>query len=77
MLGLLPALDGLTHSAAQFDQAARQMVRASLPVSGGSDTVDLSTAAVALLQSKNSFEANTQMVKLSDEMQKALIDTVG
>ena len=53
------------------------MVRASLPVSGGSDTVDLSTAAVALLQSKNSFEANTQMVKLSDEMQKALIDTVG
>ena len=77
MLGLLPALDGLTHSVAQFDQAARQVVRASLPVSGGTDTVDLSTAAVALLQSRNNFEANTKVFKVSDEVEKALIDMVG
>lgn len=77
MLGLLPALGGLTHSAAEFNQAARQMVRASLPASGGSDTVDLSTAAIALLQSRNSFEANTKVVKVADEMDKTLIDMVG
>jgi len=77
MLGLLPALNGLTQSTAQFDQASRQIARTSLPPSGGTDTVDLSTAAVALLQSRNNFEANTKVIKVSDEMEKALIDTLG
>lgn len=77
MLGLQAALDGLTKSTAQFDQAAHQIARASLPPSASSDSVDLSTAAVALLQARNSFEANTKVIKVFDETEKALIDTVG
>jgi flagellar basal body rod protein FlgG len=72
--GLLPALDGLLHSSVQFDQAARRMVRASLPPA---DTVDLSTAAVALLQSRNNFDANIKMFQVADEMAKTTIDSIG
>jgi flagellar hook protein FlgE len=72
--GLLTALDGLRNSSAQFDQAARKMVRASLPPA---DTVDLSTAAVALLQSRNNFEANIKMFQVADEMEQSLISAIG
>ncbi|HYL74618.1 MAG TPA: flagellar basal body rod C-terminal domain-containing protein [Bryobacteraceae bacterium] len=74
MLGLLPALDGLLHSSAQFDQAASRIARA--PV-GPADAVDLSAAAVALIQSKNNFEANSKVIQAIDEMQHVLIDTLG
>ncbi len=77
MLGHLPALDGLQHSAAQFNQAANNIVRATLPTSGGKDTVDLSSAAVALLQSRNSFDANTKLIKAADEMDQTLINAIG
>lgn len=77
MLGLLPPLEGLLHSAAQFNQAANNFVRATLPAQGGKDTVDLSTAAVALLESRNSFDANTKLIKTADEMDQTLINAVG
>jgi flagellar hook-associated protein FlgK len=32
---------------------------------------------VALIQSRNSFEANTKVIKVADEMQKTLLDAVG
>ena len=41
------------------------------------DQVDLSTEAVALLQSKNSFEANTKVVKVADQMDRTLLDMMG
>jgi flagellar hook protein FlgE len=77
MLGLLPPLEGLLHSAAQFNQAASNIARATLPGSGGQDSVDLSTAAVALLQSRNSFDANTKVIKTVDDMNQTLINMMG
>jgi flagellar hook protein FlgE len=77
MLGLVPPLDGLQHSAAQFNQAANNVVRATLPAQGAKDTVDLSAAAVAMLQSRNSFDANTKLIKTANEMDSALINAVG
>ena len=75
MVGLTSALEGLSRSEAQFNQAARSI--ASAPLSAkGSDTVDLSSAAVALLEARNNFEANTQLIKISDEIEKSLIDTL-
>ena len=77
MQGFLPPLEGLLHSAAQFDQAAANVTRASLPQTARPDTVDLSAAAVALLVSKNSFEANTRVVQAVDEMDRAVISMMG
>jgi len=76
MVGLSSALDGLSRSEAQFNQAARTIARAPLSA-GPTDTVDLSTTAVALLTARNNFEANTQIIKISDELEQTLINTLG
>ena len=75
MIGSTSALDGLARSEAQFNQAARTIARA--PLAQGADTVDLSTAAVALLTARNNFEANTQIIKLSDRLEQTLINALG
>ena len=77
MIGLIQPLNGLLHSAAQFNQAASNITRATLPTSSDQDTVELSTAAVSMAQAKNSFEANTKVFKTVDEMDKTLINAVG
>ena len=77
MLGPTPPLEGLQNSAAQFNQAANNVVKATLPPQRGQDTVDLSTAAVALMQSKNSFDANTKVIKVENSMDQTLMDTLG
>jgi flagellar hook protein FlgE len=74
MVGLTSALDGLARSEAQFNQAARSIAR--VPLAAGTDTVDLSTAAVALLTARNNFEANTQIIKISDELEQTSINTL-
>ena len=38
--------------------------------------MDLSTEAVAMLQAKNSFEANTAALKVGDEMTQTLLKVV-
>jgi flagellar hook protein FlgE len=43
----------------------------------GGDVVDLSTSMVSLLQSRNSFDANTKVFKVADEMQKSLLNVIG
>ena len=77
MLGLIQPLDGLLHSAEQFNQAASNITRSTLPSPSGQDTAELSTAAVAMAQARNSFEANTKVFKTVDEMDKTLINAVG
>ena len=79
MLGLLAPLEGMQQSAAQFNHAAANMTRATIPglASGPQDLVDLSTAAVALIESRNSFEANTKVFKIVDAMSQALINMLG
>ena len=39
--------------------------------------MDLSAQAVALIQAKNSFEANVQVLKVDDQMQQTLLSAVG
>jgi hypothetical protein len=75
MIGLSPALYGLLHSEAQFNETALKIARAPLALLG-EDSLDLSAAAVALLESRDNFEANTAMIKVADEMEKAVIDMV-
>lgn len=77
MVGFTTALEGLANSEAQFNQAAQQIARAPVAAGAGQDTVDLSTAAVAMLQAKNNFDANTKAIKVGDEMEQYLLNAVG
>ena len=77
MIGFTTALEGLANSEAQFNQAAQQIAKAPVAAAAGQDTVDLSTAAVAMLEAKNNFDANTKAIKVGDEMQQYLLDAVG
>jgi flagellar basal body rod protein FlgG len=74
-IGQTQAVQGLQRSEAQFDQIATNIARA--PFSPQGDQVDLSTQAVALIQSKNSFEANIKALKVNDEMQQTLLNMIG
>jgi len=76
MTGLMPPVTGLLHSMEQFNQAASQIARETVPGSDAQDTTDLSAAAVALVQSKNSFDANTKVVEVADEMDKTLVNMI-
>ena len=77
MTGLTPPVTGMLHSLNQFNQAATQIAKETVPGSNAQDTTDLSAAAVALVQSKNSFEANTKVFEVGDEMDQSLINMIG
>ena len=76
MLGFATALQGLSNAETQVNQAAQQIARPPV-VSGGQDTVDLSTAAVSLMQARNDFDANTKAIKVEDEMNQTLLNAIG
>jgi flagellar hook protein FlgE len=67
---MVQAAQGLQASEAQFDRVAQDIAAQQ------SDHVDLSTQAVALLQAKNSFEANLKALEAGDEMTKTLLATL-
>ena len=68
---LSSALEGMSRAEMQLNKAAVDVARA--PV----DTVDLSAAMVALLESRNSFEANTKVFRVAADMQKSLLNLIG
>jgi flagellar hook protein FlgE len=61
----------------QFNQAAQNIAQSPSLTSTQGDTVDLSAQAVALIQAKNSFEANTAALKVGDEMTQTLLKSIG
>ena len=71
------ALEGMSRAETQLNQAAGDIARATTVSPAGGDIVDLSTSMVSLLQSRNSFEANTKVFKVADEMQKSLLNVIG
>jgi len=72
------ALGGLQQAESQVNAIASKIA-----VSGGSsatdssDSVDLSSQAVALIQAREDFSANIGTLKVVDEMQKSLFDLLG
>ena len=82
MVGMAQALQGLARSEAQFNGAAQKIAQfPAAPVlqsgSNPGDQVDLSAEAVALIQSRNSFQANTKVIQVADEMDRTLLNAVG
>ena len=67
------ALQGLEMAQTNFDTAARRLGS----LGPESDTVTLSDAAVALTSSKNQFEANIDVLKIANDMQRSLINVLG
>ena len=70
---LSSALQGMSQAEAQLNKAAVDIARAP----AGGDIVDLSAAMVALLESRNNFEANTRVFQVADEMSKTLLNVIG
>jgi flagellar basal body rod protein FlgG len=66
------ALSGLNQAQATFENAAKRIGSAGLP----GDSVDLTAAAVDLIQAKNDFEANLKSLTVADELDKSAIDLV-
>jgi hypothetical protein len=71
------SLQGLQRAETQLNQVATNIAQQPFAPSAQGDLVDLSSQAIALLQSKNSFEANIQALKVEDGMQQTLLNVVG
>ncbi len=74
-IGMTSSLQGMQRAETQLNQVAQSIAQGPVSSSAGpeGDTVDLSAQAVALIQAKNSFEANTAALKVGDEMTQTLL----
>lgn len=79
MAGLSIPLQGLSQASALFDSAATKVSR--LATQGTSDTpadtVDLSAAAVQMIEAKNAFQANLNVAHSYDQLQQATLNILG
>lgn len=76
------ALVGMSRAEAQLNQAAGDIanqttVNSTNGTPPASDTVNLSSSMVSLLQSRNSFDANSKVFQVADQMQKSLLNVIG
>ena len=76
-IGMIQSLQGIQNSETQFNQAAEKIAQWPGSSAQAADQVSLSDQAIALIQSKNSFEANVQALKVGDEMTQTLLKSVG
>ena len=74
-VGMTSSLQGMQRAETQLNQVAQNIAQSSSAGPEG-DTVDLSAQAVALIQAKNSFEANTTALKVGDQMTQTLLKAV-
>jgi flagellar basal body rod protein FlgG len=76
------ALVGMSRAEAQLNQAAGDIanqttINSTTATPSASDTVNLSASMVSLMQSRNSFDANSKVFQVADEMQKSLLNVIG
>jgi len=62
----------MQNAETSFDSAARRI--SQQPAPQPEDNTSLSDSAVALVQSKNGFEANTKVAHVADQMTKTTIN---
>lgn len=70
------ALSGLDGAVAKLDRSARHVAAASAvgPEGSSVDTVDLAVAMVGLMEARQEFTANVQVIRTADEMTKRTLD---
>ncbi|MGB6941028.1 MAG: flagellar basal body rod C-terminal domain-containing protein [Bryobacteraceae bacterium] len=71
------SLQGMQRAETQLNQVAQNIAQGPFLSPTQGDTVDLSAQAVALIQASNSFEANTAVFKVGDEMTQTLLKSIG
>ena len=72
------ALQGLEQAQVQLESAAVSIAGAGASSnSAGTDTVDLSTAVVALLTAKNQFSVDLTVLKVANQTQASVINLFG
>ena len=80
MSDLAISLGGIQRAELQLDSTASKLARLSTSPNSsslGGDIVDLSSAAAALMQSRQVAEANIKAFQSMDQVQKSLIDIMG
>ena len=72
----ITSLSGMQSAQSQVDRSAARI--ASLPASAQqpSDSVDLSTEMVALLQGRNDFAANAKSFEIQDQMTQSTLNLI-
>ena len=78
-IGMTQSVQGMQRAEAQLNQVAQNIAQypTSTTTAPQGDTIDLSAQAIALIQAKNSFEANTAAFKAGDEMTQTLLNVIG
>ena len=77
-IGMTTSLQGMQRAETQLNQVAQSVAQGPSKSAGPEgDTVDLSAQAVALIEAKNSFEANIQVLKVDDQMSQTLLNVIG
>ncbi|HLJ44453.1 MAG TPA: flagellar basal body rod C-terminal domain-containing protein [Bryobacteraceae bacterium] len=74
------ALQGLSSAETQLNTAAEHIARAPVSVTSApspGDSVDLSAEMVALMESRQNFDANLATLRTGDEMQRTLLNMIG
>ena len=76
-IGMTSSLQGMQQAENQLNQVAQTIAQGPFTSAGpAGDTVDLSAQAVAMIQAKNNFEANTAALKVGEEMMQTLLKLV-
>jgi flagellar hook protein FlgE len=66
------ALGGMAGAEARLETTAKRLAGVADPA----DTVDLSAEMVALMESRNTFAANANVLKTADEMERKALDVL-
>ncbi len=66
------ALSGMHAAETRLEHAANRIARVSQP----EDQVDLSAEMVALIEARNNFAANANVMKTADEVERSLLELV-
>jgi flagellar basal body rod protein FlgC len=76
MVGLDTALQGLSRSLDSFSHAADRIAEfpASVDPQHPQDEVSLSDEMVALMVARNGYQANLNIIRTADEMDRALLN---
>jgi hypothetical protein len=73
------SLQGMNKTQAQLGTTAARLARLPAAPEPGqvSDTVDLSTEMISLLNSRDNFMANVEAAKTGDQLQRSLLNILG
>jgi len=74
MIDFSTPLAGMESASSAVDKVAAKVAKGSFE---GSDSVDLSSEMVMLMQAQNDFKANTKVIQTEDDINKSLLNIVG